>query len=59
MYTLYSSVRPFGSSVIMGTVDKEGPQLYMIEPSGVYWVRLTKKFNVWKFIQNLIFLLLI
>ncbi|PKK74293.1 N-terminal nucleophile aminohydrolase [Rhizophagus irregularis] len=37
MYTLYSSVRPFGSSVIIGTVDKEGPQLYMIEPSGVYW----------------------
>ncbi|RIA82305.1 nucleophile aminohydrolase [Glomus cerebriforme] len=37
VYTLYSSVRPFGSSTIIGTVDKEGPQLYMIEPSGVYW----------------------
>jgi 20S proteasome subunit alpha 7 len=37
VYTLYSSVRPFGSSAIIGTVDKEGPQLYMVEPSGVYW----------------------
>ncbi|CAG8543821.1 11663_t:CDS:2 [Funneliformis mosseae] len=36
-YTLYSSVRPFGSSAIIGAVDNEGPQLYMIEPSGVYW----------------------
>lgn len=53
MYTLYSSVRPFGSSVIIGTVDKEGPQLYMIEPSGVYWVRLTKTLCM-KIIQNLI-----
>ncbi|CAI2162305.1 8559_t:CDS:2 [Funneliformis geosporum] len=36
-YTLYSSVRPFGSSAIIGAVDNDGPQLYMIEPSGVYW----------------------
>ncbi|CAG8589574.1 17944_t:CDS:2 [Cetraspora pellucida] len=36
-YTLYSNVRPFGSSAIIGTVDKEGPQLFMVEPSGVYW----------------------
>jgi 20S proteasome subunit alpha 7 len=36
-YTLYSSVRPFGSSAIIGTFDKDGPQLYMVEPSGVYW----------------------
>ncbi|KAI9223833.1 nucleophile aminohydrolase [Blastocladiella britannica] len=35
-YTLYSSVRPFGASVIMGTVDDEGPQLYMIDPAGQY-----------------------
>ena len=42
VYTLYSSVRPFGSSAIIGAVDKEGPQLYMVEPSGVYWVRLAK-----------------
>ncbi|CAG8723433.1 13103_t:CDS:2, partial [Ambispora leptoticha] len=36
-YTLYSSARPFGSSAIIGTVDKDGPQLFMVEPSGVYW----------------------
>ncbi|CAG8761525.1 nucleophile aminohydrolase [Gigaspora rosea] len=36
-YTLYSNVRPFGSSAIIGTVDKDGPQLFMVEPSGVYW----------------------
>ncbi|CAG8552460.1 4955_t:CDS:2 [Paraglomus occultum] len=37
IYTLYSSVRPFGASAIIGTFDLDGPQLYMIEPSGVYW----------------------
>lgn len=36
-YTLYSSVRPFGISSVLGGVDEDGPQLYMIEPSGVYW----------------------
>ncbi|OZJ02337.1 hypothetical protein BZG36_04592 [Bifiguratus adelaidae] len=36
-YTLYSSVRPFGSSTILGLMDIDGPKLYMIEPSGVYW----------------------
>lgn len=35
MYTLYSSVRPFGVSTILGSVDKNGPQLYIIEPSGI------------------------
>ncbi|TFK94667.1 20S proteasome subunit [Polyporus arcularius HHB13444] len=34
-YTLYSSVRPFGCSTILGAVDKNGPALYVIEPSGV------------------------
>ncbi|KAH9939886.1 20S proteasome subunit [Amylocystis lapponica] len=34
-YTLYSSVRPFGCSTIIGAVDKTGPGLYVIEPSGV------------------------
>jgi 20S proteasome subunit alpha 7 len=65
-YTLYSSVRPFGISAIIGGWDLElesevdgqvgagptvgaggkqtggkqgGPYLYMIEPSGLYWVR--------------------
>ncbi|KAI8908104.1 nucleophile aminohydrolase [Powellomyces hirtus] len=36
-YTLYSSVRPFGVSTILATVDKSGPQMYMIEPSGIYY----------------------
>lgn len=38
-YTLYASVRPFGSSAIVGIVDSEAgtPGLYMIEPSGAYW----------------------
>ncbi|KAH7924036.1 N-terminal nucleophile aminohydrolase [Leucogyrophana mollusca] len=35
MYTLYSSVRPFGISTIIGGVDKNGPGLYIVEPSGV------------------------
>ncbi|KIJ70221.1 hypothetical protein HYDPIDRAFT_143346 [Hydnomerulius pinastri MD-312] len=34
-YTLYSSVRPFGISTIFGGVDKSGPSLYVVEPSGV------------------------
>lgn len=39
MYTLYSSVRPFGVSTILGGVDKTGPNLYVVEPSGVFFVR--------------------
>lgn len=38
MYTLYSSVRPFGISTLLGAVDKDGPALYVIEPSGVFFV---------------------
>ncbi|KAF4692949.1 Proteasome subunit alpha type-3 [Perkinsus olseni] len=35
MYTLYWSVRPFGSTVLLGVYDEvEGPQLYGIDPSG-------------------------
>lgn len=40
-YTLYSSVRPFGSSTIIAAMDSTGPKLYMVEPSGLYWVRLS------------------
>lgn len=36
-YTLYSSVRPFGCISILGAVDRDGPHLYMMEPSGLYW----------------------
>jgi len=35
-YTLYSAVRPYGCSVIIGTYDKkDGSDLFMIDPSGV------------------------
>lgn len=36
-YTLYSSVRPFGISTILGTVDQDGPGLFVVEPSGVFF----------------------
>ncbi|KAL5527643.1 hypothetical protein ACEPAG_6444 [Sanghuangporus baumii] len=36
-YTLYSSVRPFGASSILGAVDKTGPALLVVEPSGVFY----------------------
>jgi len=36
-YTLYSSVRPFGIGTILGAVDKDGPSLYVVEPSGVFY----------------------
>lgn len=71
-YTLYSSVRPFGVTAILGGWDSEaevgvdgevglgpkvgsggksevnvvkrgGPGLYMVEPSGLYWVRRTRR----------------
>ncbi|XP_065661843.1 proteasome subunit alpha type-3-like [Hydra vulgaris] len=35
VYTLYSAYRPFGCSVFLSSYDKvDGPELYMIEPSG-------------------------
>eukprot|EP00455_Lapot_gusevi_P052550 TRINITY_DN800_c0_g1_i1.p1 TRINITY_DN800_c0_g1~~TRINITY_DN800_c0_g1_i1.p1 ORF type:complete len:258 (+),score=60.37 TRINITY_DN800_c0_g1_i1:75-848(+) len=35
-YTLYWYLRPFGASVLLGSFDNEaGPQLYMVEPTGV------------------------
>lgn len=37
-YTLYSSVRPFGISTIIGGIDTDGPSLYVVEPSGVFFV---------------------
>eukprot|EP00095_Tigriopus_kingsejongensis_P007338 maker-scaffold589_size129586-snap-gene-0.40 protein:Tk07338 transcript:maker-scaffold589_size129586-snap-gene-0.40-mRNA-1 annotation:"hypothetical protein DAPPUDRAFT_306433" len=40
-YTLYSSLRPFGTTIMMGSyTENEGPKLYCVEPSGVnygYW----------------------
>ncbi|KAF5302330.1 hypothetical protein FQA39_LY10369 [Lamprigera yunnana] len=35
-YTLYSAVRPYGCSVILGSYDPtDGPAMYLIDPSGV------------------------
>lgn len=34
-YTLYSAVRPYGCSAIVGAYEAEGPAMYMIDPSGV------------------------
>lgn len=74
-YTLYSSVRPFGVTAILGGWDSEaelgvdgqvgsgpakgaggvvedpavkkgGPALYMIEPSGLYWVCLKQVYHL-------------
>lgn len=40
-YTLYSAIRPFGATLLMGSWNKQkGAELYCIEPSGVgygYW----------------------
>lgn len=37
-YTLYNSVRPFGSAEIIASYSNdEGFGLYMLEPSGVYY----------------------
>lgn len=35
LYTLHWHVRPFGCAVLLGVADVNGPELYMIEPSGV------------------------
>lgn len=37
LYTLYGGVRPFGATVLLGGMDRNGPQLYMIDPAGVSW----------------------
>lgn len=37
-YTLYSSLRPFGTSIMMAAYEEhDGPQLFCIDPSGISW----------------------
>jgi 20S proteasome subunit alpha 7 len=36
-YTLYGSVRPFCTTLLLAALDADGPHLYMMEPSGVSW----------------------
>ncbi|CAG0912564.1 unnamed protein product [Notodromas monacha] len=35
-YTLYSAVRPYGAGLMLGSVEPDGPKLYVVDPSGVY-----------------------
>lgn len=34
LFALYGSVRPFGASVLLAVYDMNGPQVYLLEPSG-------------------------
>lgn len=81
-YTLYSSVRPFGISAIVGGWDSEaelpvdgqvgsgpecgsggkvkgakagGPGLFMIEPSGAYWVRHLIFLSICQLLEGLVY----
>jgi len=36
-YTLYGHVRPFGAAIVLSVWDKDGPSLWSVEPSGVYY----------------------
>eukprot|EP00013_Stygamoeba_regulata_P029201 CAMPEP_0177664772 /NCGR_PEP_ID=MMETSP0447-20121125/20688_1 /TAXON_ID=0 /ORGANISM="Stygamoeba regulata, Strain BSH-02190019" /LENGTH=256 /DNA_ID=CAMNT_0019170799 /DNA_START=42 /DNA_END=812 /DNA_ORIENTATION=- len=37
-YTMYSSVRPFGTTIVVGGIDPhKGPQVFTVEPSGMSW----------------------
>ncbi|XP_046849508.1 proteasome subunit alpha type-3-like [Xenia sp. Carnegie-2017] len=36
-YTLYSFLRPFGCGVMLSSIGQSGPELYLIDPSGVTW----------------------
>ncbi|XP_074366786.1 uncharacterized protein LOC141707490 isoform X3 [Apium graveolens] len=40
--TLYWWLRPFGCGVFLGGYGRDGPQLYMIEPSGVSYVSFSE-----------------
>eukprot|EP01134_Creolimax_fragrantissima_P001210 CFRG1210T1 len=35
VFTLYSHVRPFGASIIIGTFQDDKPEIYVVDPSGV------------------------
>ena len=36
-YTQIGGVRPFGVSLLIAGVDREGPKLYQVDPSGTFW----------------------
>ena len=37
LYTQNAGVRPFGVTIIFGGVDKQGPQILQVDPSGACW----------------------
>lgn len=41
-YTQYGGIRPFGVSFLIGGVNKEGPKLFVTEPSGIYFQYVAK-----------------
>jgi len=36
-YTQYGGARPFGVSILFGGVDKKGPQLHVVDPTGTHF----------------------
>jgi hypothetical protein len=40
-HTLYSAIRPFGTSIMLGSYEEGKPQLYTIDPSGVSLVSVS------------------
>ncbi|MEM3032516.1 MAG: proteasome subunit alpha, partial [Nitrososphaerota archaeon] len=42
IYTQHAGVRPFGTALLVGGVDKTGPRLFYAEPSG-----LVLEYNAW------------
>lgn len=39
LHTVYWWLRPFGTSILIGSYDEDGPQLYDVDPSGLSYVR--------------------
>ena len=40
-YTLYSSIRPFGAALMLGSTEPDGPKLLVVDPSGVHNVSMS------------------
>ncbi len=45
-YTQYGGIRPFGISFLMGGIDKKGSQLFLTEPSGIYFKYKAKAIGI-------------
>lgn len=57
-YTLYSMVRPYGCSVILGAYEADAPAMYMIDPSGVsygyYGCAIGENLSLFRFYFDLV-----